>query len=251
MDALNHQYASLFSQYTCSSDGKRKVAGALCKHLAGRRFDQVVDLGAGDGTLTERLRPLAKSIIAVDRNASFASRLKKRADHVVIGDVREVDVELQNTLYIASYLLQSFSPVHARDFCEALAAKLSSSSALVIVFASSTDSPFQSYYSEACERLGHIPPRSEYGLRECIGRSGLRTMEELRLSTSIFAPTVSDLFARMAFFFRPRLTSYYESSKELMRILQRHCDGESHGDTAIRVEEYVLIAAGKQGALSP
>jgi SAM-dependent methyltransferase len=153
-------YEKVFTEgYLFHTDEKEVLAGVLRQLLAGRRFASALDVGPGDGTMAAILAEHADRLTAVEPQAGFARKLRRRIPRVKIAGSLIQDVSFRKAsfdLILASHMLY-YIPLDGWDtLLERLLSWLKPGGLLLVVMSAGDSDWFRSV-SELSRRLGLAP----------------------------------------------------------------------------------------------
>lgn len=233
-----------FELYTSNTDGKVKVAACVAS-LARHRFGEqgvLLDLGAGDGSLTAELSPYFSKILAVERNRIFFESLNSIANVVpVIAKMEEIT--LPPSSYDVGLLSYSFTGIAERDrgsFLSSLwGAKSPEGFILAVTFQDGCT--WDSFAEEIYRALGK---RRSGGTRHHVlelQRCGWEAEVVHSIPTQIWASSTGSLSDVLEYFF-VKTDEEREIYHELAQsILPSYTTAGPTGLTAIDVVEEVLL----------
>ncbi|MFT6270016.1 MAG: trans-aconitate methyltransferase [Alphaproteobacteria bacterium] len=78
-------------QYNKVADFVAKLGEPLLELLAPKPTDVILDLGCGDGNLTQKIKPLCKEVMGVDASAEMVSSAVQKGLDAYVKDAQELD----------------------------------------------------------------------------------------------------------------------------------------------------------------
>jgi len=199
----------------------------------------LLDLGAGDGTLTRLLAPYFRDVMAVDKNAEFERPLSL-IPNVTAAIARMEDFVPPNAvdMILMSYSTSGVPGPRLGSFLSSLFEHLTPRGK--ILFATYEDGcPWDRFAGEVYARLGLPRTGGAARHREQIEGAGFSAERVASLDTFIWAGDLPSLFDTLEFFFLPRITHYRALREELLGKLEPFAEPLPEGRVGIKVIEVV------------
>lgn len=202
--------------------------------------ESLLDLGAGDGTLTRLLSPYFENILAVDKNAKFEHQLSLIPKvTAAIARMEDVIVPRKVDIILMSYSTSGVPAARLGPFLSSLFEHLTPRGKILLATYQDGCS-WDRFAGEVYEKLGLSRSGGVSRHFEQIEAAGLSAERVASLDTFIWAPDLPSLFDTLEFFFLPRIDEYRGLRGELLGRLKPFAEPLPGGEVGIKVVEIVL-----------
>lgn len=200
----------------------------------------LLDLGAGDGTLTRLLSPFFQHILAVDKNSKFERSLRLIPNvTAAIARMEEFVPPQKVDMILMSYSTSGVQGARLGPFLASLFDHLTPHGKILL--ATYQDGcAWDRFAGEVYGRLGIPRTGGEDRHRAQIEEVGLHAERVAALDTFIWAPALPALVDTLEFFFLPRINDYRALREELVGTLEPFAEPLPGGEVGIKVVEVVL-----------
>jgi hypothetical protein len=118
-------FRAAFDRYVASTDGKEKLAQEIVAIARSMQAARLLDLGAGNGTLTRLVSPHFQAIVAVEQNSAFEAPLSLVPNAVTVISRMEDYVPVEPPdIVLMSYSLDGIPVERLGSTMTALASRL-------------------------------------------------------------------------------------------------------------------------------
>lgn len=154
------EYGSLFSEaYVANTDEKERLCQLLESRFRDERFGSFLDVGAGDGIVTEVFERRSKRAVAVETQPDYCEALRKRlpSAEIISGTIMNVEFERSSFEAILCSHMLYYVPLHLwRDLIMKMHSWVAPGGKLVIVL-NSADTDWFRYVVELSGTLKILP----------------------------------------------------------------------------------------------
>jgi hypothetical protein len=212
-------FRAAFDRYVESTDGKEKLAREIAAIARSMQAARLLDLGAGNGTLTRLLSPHFQAIVGVEQNSAFEASLGLVPNAVTVISRMEDYVPVEPPdIVLMSYSLDGIPVERLGSTMAALVSCLAPRGK--ILFVTHEDGcPWDRYADPVYRALGM--PRSGGARRhvEDLRRAGFEARRLVSIDGFIWAADRAALFEALEFFFIDAVDGYYASRPAFEEIL--------------------------------
>lgn len=213
------RYRATFDRYVASTDGKEKLAheiGALARSMKAARL---LDLGAGNGTLTRLLAPSFQSVVAVEQNRAFEASLASIPNAVTVISRIEDHVPVEPPdIVLMSYSLDGIPIERLGSTMTALASRLAAGGKILFV-TYEDDCPWDRYVDPVYRALGIPRVGGAKRHSEDLRRAGFEARRLASVDGYIWARDTAALYDVMEFFFVDAVEGYRASRPVFEKLL--------------------------------
>lgn len=235
-----------FERYTAATDEKEKIALAIEAISRVTGNEALLDLGSGDGVLTRKLATVFKSIVAVEKNLKYSTKLQDLRNVKTVFSLME-DYQPDRVFNIAlmAYSLSGIGKNNLFEVMQCLLDSLSQKGKLLCV-THAEDSAWDRFASIVRHDLGisrtggtalHLKELQDCNLKGSV----LLTLPSLIRSDSLEA-----LAEKLSFFFLREVEAYQRNIKIFTQILGPFTVKLKTGEVALQSAQSIIEITANQ-----
>jgi hypothetical protein len=244
-------YGPTFERFVAASDAKEKCAQAVGKVAQEIGASSLLDLGAGDGTLTRMLAPFFETIIAVEgRKGCEAALLRIPNTSTIIARMEDVVPPRKMDVILMSYSLPGVPSERRGPFLRSLLESLTPRGQILLV-THQDGCPGDAYAGHVSEALGIARSGGTAGHRQEIRGAGLDVELVASFDTFVWANDLASLFDTLEFFFLGHTEAYHASRAAFEGVLRTLAEPLPDGRTGIRLVESLFKLTSPASSAGP
>lgn len=217
-------YAQLFTRYARNTDGKLRLARALADIFQTTSRGRLLDLGAGDGTLTGMIAPHFAETVAVERNPKFLVHLdaipRCSPQHATIEQFVESDSGLYDVILL-SYSMTGV-PDDQLDRVIKRLHDLRAANGKILLCSFDDACEWSRFASAASKQCGTVLKGGTSCYLAKLEKAGAHASVVRQVRTLIWDENIPALTDLMAFFFVNRLPLYLRHIAAITRQVEQH-----------------------------
>lgn len=218
----NQQYHNLLERFITHSNEKTVLAEYLRTFVKKTGSELFIDLGAGDGNLTDKLADMFANTVAVEKNECNCYELEQIPGvEVVNGSIQNFHTLTPYNLALFAYSITGVPDEDLKDVLTRLDSAREENGKLVVA-TFTEDSPWAKFVTEVREELGIKMLGSVQEQVERIEEAGFETVNHTELSCGIWGHDVKDLAHNLAFFFHANIASYIDNLDYFAEKLEKY-----------------------------
>ena len=225
---LNPLYPDLFSRYAQHHTGKQNIGNELVellKHNEKRENDIAIDIGAGNGEITNYLADIFYRVDAIERNIELTNAIREKNRNninVVLCDILNYSSNEKYNLVLMSYLLDSYSDTTKTIEIMTNVNKLVANDGIVLGITYLHDCAWNKFSEIVCNdlnkhRIGGMKNVERRLSEACYKCHILKTVDSY-----IWGNTIEELFFNLSFFYKSKISTYLDNKEKYIKLLDKY-----------------------------
>lgn len=233
-------YADLFNRYVERTNGKAHLAEAILKLLGSTSEGSLLDLGAGNGSLTRLLAPRFEHVVTVERNAAFREQLETIPNATVtISAMEECEFSQSFDVVLASYSLtgvnsELIEPLISRIF------EVLNPGGRFLICTHADHCAWDRYAEIVSQYLGMRRSGGTSHQMAQLAKGGGIGVIRASVLTDIWDQNLDDLYDTLAFFFVENVEKYSSNKPIFLPALTALAGSDVPGRVGLTVIEEVI-----------
>ena len=225
---MNFLYSDLFSMYANHHTSKQSIGNKLVDLLKSNvngGKDIAIDIGAGNGEITNYLADIFYRVDAVERSIELANtiRKKKRANiNVITSDILNYTANEKYNLVLMSYLLDSYYESIKTVEIMTIVDKLVANDGVVLGVTYLHDCAWDKFSEIVCNELDKPRKGGMKNVEGRLNKVGYKCHILKTVDSYIWGNTLEELFLNLSFFYKANITGYLENKEKYMELLEKY-----------------------------
>lgn len=240
--------SELFQNYASHTNGKHLIAKTIIKSVS-YLPNNILDIGAGNGAITEYLSKWAKEIVAIEPSASLAKEITNRnLSNVEVIQTRIQDVKINKPydLILMSYFLDVIDQSAWLEILNTIHQKCPNTPILCVTYLEGC--PWDIFSQLIKKKIGTKRTGGYTTIIPAIRNLGWDINMMKMINTKIYGQTTQELYKILEFFYKDVLYEYQSTQSYLIKQLKKLANNNG---TSIRVTEilFELLPDGRLPAI--
>lgn len=233
--AANERYRNSFRLFSRRTDEKDLLASFIVRLGRVGAASRVLDIGAGDGGITERIQSVTQKIVAVEPNPEFANLLRAKGIKVLQGSWERVEPEGVFNTIIASHVVTYFPDEKLLVLIEKMIQFLAPQGRIILVTVDQERGSWRDIHTFFYSKNKIQKRRTSVLLQSVLKKYDPKIFT---FTTQVRARSIEEMFDILAFDFSEYESLFSRTKPFLRKFLQQHVD---QGKPTLEVCHQVLV----------